>query len=102
MNIARKPGDILRACMHKRRTRVLFPIVFVCLVAALALANSATSPGFLRTSRAIAAAPHQGATPTPEVAGHSVPGSTDALLWTTMAIVVIVLLPVVTRRSLWR
>ena len=101
MNIAGKRGDILRACMHKRSTRVLLPVVFVFLVAALALANSATSTGMLRTSRAVAVAPHQGATPTPEVAGQSVPGSTDALLWTAIAIVVIALLPVVTRRSVW-
>ena len=87
--------------MHKRSTRVVLPIVFVFLVAAFALANSATSTGLLRTSRVVAVAPHQGATPTPEVAGHSEPGSTDALLWTAMAIVLIALLPVVTRRSLW-
>jgi len=101
MNIARKPGDILRACMHKRSTGVLLRIVFIFLVAALALANSATSTDLLRATRVVAVAPHQDTTPTPEVAGRSEPGSTDALLWTAITIVVIALLPVVTRRSLW-
>lgn len=87
--------------MHKRTMRVVVSIVVALLVAALAMANSATNTGVLSTSQAIGAAPHQGPTPTPEVAGRSEPGSTDALLWTTMAIAVIVLLPVVTRRSLW-
>ena len=101
MNIASKRGDILRSGMHKRAARVLLPIVFICLVATLALAPSASTTGLFRTSRAEDVAPHQGATPTPEVEGRSVPGSTDALLWMAVAIAVIVLLPVVTRKSLW-
>jgi hypothetical protein len=41
-------------------------------------------------------------TPTPEEPDRSVPGSTDGIVWMGVAIAAIVLLPLLTHRTLWR
>jgi len=41
-------------------------------------------------------------TPTPEDTERSVPGSTDGIIWMGIVIAAIVLLPLLTRRALWR
>jgi hypothetical protein len=41
-------------------------------------------------------------TPTPAETDRSVPGSTDAIMWMGVAIAAIVLLPLLTHRTLWR
>ena len=87
--------------MQKRSKGIAIPFVLALVVVALALSNSAIGAGIHGTSRAVAASPHQGATPTPGAAPRSDAGSTDGIMWMGVAIVVIVLLPVLTRRSLW-
>jgi hypothetical protein len=87
--------------MQKGSKGIALSVVLALVVIALTLSNSAISAAFHSTSRAFAAAPHQDATPTPEPAPRSEAGSTDRIMWMGFAIVLIVLLPVVTRRSLW-
>lgn len=87
--------------MQKGSKGIALSVALALVVVALTLSTSAIGAGFPSTSRAFAAAPHQNATPTPEAAPTSEAGSTDRIVWMGFAIVLIVLLPVVTRRSLW-
>jgi hypothetical protein len=68
-------------------------IALVTSVSSLAM-RANTEPAIVHNPQEI--------TPTPEEVDLSVPGSTDGIMWMGVAIAVIVLLPLLTHRTLWR
>ena len=67
----------------------------------LALISAISSPGLFFKSGAGAAALYQAATPTPIPESVSRAGSTDGIFLMGVILVLIVLLPIVFRRSTW-
>ncbi len=87
--------------MHKRSTRIALLVVIALAVAVVVLSSMAASPATQSVSGPIAVAPLQDATPTPTEAPASQAGSTDGIMWMSLVIMAIVLLPILTRKSLW-
>ena len=105
-----KGHDILIDNMNKRILRSLYPglMVFTGIVLALISAFvssasvSAVSESNHRFNPNIAAAAiYQASTPTPASGAVSRAGSTDGILAMGVVIVIIVLVPILIRRSLW-
>lgn len=105
-----KGHDILIANMNKRILRSLYPgfMVFTGIVLALisAFVSSATASAVSESNHRFnpniaAAAIYQAATPTPVSGAVSRAGSTDGILAMGVGIVIIVLIPILIRRSLW-
>jgi hypothetical protein len=107
------PHDILPAEMEKVLLRVLVPLLILASILAFALALSPSASGQARSSEG--AAPNatirsgpshraSGSTPTPTPAEQdkSRPGSTDGLVVMSFAIVLIIIIPVLIQRALWR
>jgi hypothetical protein len=67
----------------------------------LALTGAISGPGLLIKTHAGAAALFQASTPTPIPAAISRAGSTDGIMLMGVVIVMIVLLPILLRRSTW-
>lgn len=101
MNIANKRRDILRDCMHKRSSRIALLIVVGLSVAVVLLSSMAASPVMRGFSAPVAVGPLQDATPTPAEAPASQAGSTDGIMWMSLVIMAIVLIPILTQKSLW-
>jgi hypothetical protein len=101
INIAKIRRDILRDCMHKSQTRLVLFGTLIALTVAVALTVSAPSGSFGNASHAAASAALQETTPTPTQTPASEAGSTDGIMWMGVAIIVIILLPILTRRATW-
>jgi hypothetical protein len=105
-----KSHDILIVDMNKRILRTLYPVFMVLTGIILALISafvssasvSAVSESDHRFNPNIAAAAiYQATTPTPVSSAVSRAGSTDGILAMGVVIVIIVLVPILIRRSLW-
>jgi hypothetical protein len=94
-------GDILRDCMHKRSKAVAWILLLGALILLLGVTIAASSFGFLDSPRPSGGVPLQVLTPTAAPEPVSQAGSTDGIWWMGLAIVVICLLPVITRRIFW-
>jgi hypothetical protein len=83
-----------------------FPLTIILTIFALAtvitLVTSVSSLAMRAASGPAIVHNPQELTPTPEETDMSVPGSTDGIMWTGVAIAAIVLLPLLTQRRLWR
>ncbi len=95
--------------MNRTQLRILLPIVLLTAVLAFVLAlspllTSHAAPGAQAPAHAAlsSAGGHQGATPTPAQEDLSQPGSTDGIMMMSFAIVLIVLLPLLLHRNLWK
>jgi hypothetical protein len=101
--------------MDKAILRVLFPLLILATILAFTLALSPSSSGYAHPSAR--STPSAGAhvqpprhnsvgaaapTPTPTGARPSQPGSTDGIVIMGFAIVVIIILPILIQRSLWK
>jgi hypothetical protein len=96
--------------MNKRIMRTLYPVLIVLTGIILALTSALASgktvsavsePGHLINPDLARAALYQGNTPTPVADAVSRAGSTDGIMVMGIVIVIIVLLPILIRRSLW-
>lgn len=95
--------------MNKRTLRTLYPVFMVLTGIILALLSalvagasvSALSRPDLRFNSNTAAVLYQAATPTPAGAAVSRAGSTDGIMIMGVVIVIIVLVPILFRRSMW-
>ena len=87
--------------MNKRLLRTLYPVLMVTTGIVLALVSAASSSYLHAAFSLPAASVVQVITPTPTTEAVSHPGSTDGIMIMSIVIVVIVLLPLVFRRSLW-
>jgi len=96
--------------MNKRISRTLYPVFMVITGITLALISALVSnasvsalpkpvPGF--NSNFAVAALHQATTPTPVADTVSRAGSTDGIMIMGVVIVIIVLVPILLRRSTW-
>ena len=88
--------------MHKTPARFGLAVLLGIMLLLPALTGAAVSPGFDGTAAEMMAGPQQEATPTPSETSTSVVGSTDSIMWMGVAIVLIALLPLLTRPSFWR
>jgi hypothetical protein len=99
--------------MDKALLRVLFPLLMLATILAFALALSPSASGSAHNSPG--ATPHPDirpvgghhaagatATPTPTGEGRSQPGSTDGLVIMSFALVVIIVIPILLQRALWK
>ena len=99
--------------MDKALLRVLLPLLILATILAFALALSPSSSGYAHN--AVGATPNPdirptgnhhaaGVTPTPTPTGEarSQPGSTDGLVIMSFALVVIIVLPILLQRALWK
>lgn len=103
MGIGKEGHDILTASMNKRVLRILYPAFLFAIGIVLALVSAASSPSLRINPDPQAAALYQAATPTPTAQQTtSQAGSTDGIMLMGIIIVVIVLAPIVFRRSLWK
>ena len=107
--------DILAANMNKALLRILGPVLMLASGLAFALAfsparagdahihNAAFHNSDLRIKSGLQAAGlYQIATPSPTPEPVSQPGSTDGIVILSMAIVVIILVPLLLQRSMWK
>ena len=88
--------------MRKRLLRNLYPVLMVTTGIVLALVSAASSSNMHAAFSLPAASVVQVITPTPTAEAVSHPGSTDGIMIMSIVIVVIVLLPLIFRRSLWK
>jgi hypothetical protein len=88
--------------MHKTPASFGLAILVGIVLLVLAMTGAATSSGIGVRAGHTAAGPQQEVTPTPSETPTSVAGSTDSIMWMGLAIVLIALLPLVTRPSFWR
>lgn len=77
-------------------------LTIFALAAVIALVTSVSSLAMRGNSEPAIMHNPQEITPTPAETDRSVPGSTDAIMWMGVAIAAIVLLPLLTHRTLWR
>lgn len=96
--------------MNKRILRTLYPVLIVLMGSILALASALASstsvsavsePGFYINPDLRVATLYQAATPTPVAGAVSRAGSTGGIMVMGIIIVIIVLLPILIRRSMW-
>jgi hypothetical protein len=87
--------------MNKRILWTLYPVLIIGSGILLALTSAASSPILLIKPDAGAAAIYQASTPTPIPEAVSRAGSTDGIMLMGLVIVLIVLLPILFRRSTW-
>ncbi len=96
--------------MNKRILRTLYPVFMVltgiifALLSALvsgASVSAVSNPDLRFNSNVAAAAFYQAATPTPAAGAVSRAGSTDNIMIMGVVIVIIVLVPILLRRSMW-
>jgi len=87
--------------MNKRLLRILYPVLMVTTGIALALVSAAFNSALHGALSLPAASIYQAVTPTPAAEAVSHPGSTDGTMIMSVVIAVIILLPLVLRRSLW-
>jgi hypothetical protein len=95
------PDDILRDGMHKTPARLALAALLAIVVVAIAMSSAAATFGFDGRAGPDAIGPQQGITPTPVETPTSVVGSTDSIMWMGVVIVLIALLPLLTRPSFW-
>jgi hypothetical protein len=100
--MAHFPDDILRDSMHKTPARFALAALLGIVLLVLAMTTTASTFGFGSQASPTIAGPQQDNTPTPAEAPTSVVGSTDSIMWMGLAIVLIALLPLLTRSSFWR
>jgi hypothetical protein len=87
--------------MNRALVRILLPILIVATVLAFTLALSPLTTGSAAERQQLP--PHaQAPTPTPDGQAASQPGSTDGLVIMGFAIALIVVLPILVQRSLWK
>ena len=105
-----KGHDILIEDMNKRILRTLYPVLMVLTGIVLALlsalvtgasVSAVSKPDLHFNSNAAAAAFYQAATPIPAAGAVSRAGSTDSIMVMGVVIVIIVLVPILFRRSMW-
>jgi hypothetical protein len=87
--------------MNKQWLRVLLLLLIVSAVLAFTLALSPLTTVPASTLLQKAANPHA-PTPTATPVDRSVPGSTDGLIIMSFAIAVIVIVPILLQKSLWK
>ena len=87
--------------MNRRNIPALYPILMVASGILVALISAISSPGLVTRSGVVAAALDQAATPTPIPENVSRAGSTDGIMLMGVVLVLIVLLPILLRRSTW-
>ena len=96
--------------MNKRILRTLYTVLMVLTGILLALlsalvtgasVSAVSNPAFRFNSNAPMAAFYQAATPTPAAGAVSRAGSTDGIMIMGVVIVIIVLIPILFRRSMW-
>ena len=96
--------------MNKRISRTLYPVFMVITGIILALISALVSnanvsalsrPGSGLNSNVAVAALYQATTPTPIADAVSRAGSTDGIMLMGVVIVIIVLVPILFRRSTW-
>jgi len=95
--------------MNRTQLRILLPILLLTTVLAFVLALSPLATGHAASGAdaAVLSAPgaatgHQEATPTPTPADLSQPGSTDGIQMMSFAIVLIILVPLLLQRRIWK
>jgi hypothetical protein len=93
---------ILRDGMHKTRAHFGLALVLGIVLLVLAMTGAAASSGIDGRAGQMTVGPQQEVTPTPTETSTSVAGSTDSIMWMGLAIVLIALLPLITRPSFWR
>ena len=88
--------------MHKTSARFALAalLAVVLLTHVMTSARAAMDVGGIMGATAVG--PQQDLTPTPAETPTSVAGSTDSIMWMGLVIVLIALLPLLTRRSFWR
>jgi len=69
---------------------------------AFAMTSAAATHGPGSRAARVTAGPQQDVTPTPAETPTSVVGSTDSIMWMGVVIVLIALLPLLTRPSFWQ
>ena len=87
--------------MIRRIVRKLYPVLMVVSAVVLASAGAISSSLPYTKSVAAAAVHYQASTPTPLPGAGSRAGSTDGIMLMGVVIVIIVLLPILLRRSTW-
>jgi hypothetical protein len=87
--------------MNRRIIRTLYPVLMVGSGIILTQAGAIFGSGLLIKTNAGAAALYQASTPTPIPEAISRAGSTDGIMLMGVVIVMIVLLPILLRRSTW-
>jgi hypothetical protein len=88
--------------MHKTSARFAVAILLGIALLMFAMTSAAATFGFGGRAGPAISSPQQEATPTPVGGPTSVVGSTDSIMWMGLAIVLIALLPLLTRPSFWR
>ena len=88
--------------MHKTPARFALAALLGIVFLVFAMTSAAATFGVGNTPAQVTAGPQPDMTPTPAETPTSVVGSTDSIMWMGVAIVLIALLPVLTRPSFWR
>ncbi len=92
--------------MKRSLVRVLVPMLILAAALAFVLALAPSEAGHAHSAPSAQVdraplVPHQPATPTPDQQARSQPGSTDGIMIMSLAIVVIIAVPILLQRALW-
>ncbi len=87
--------------MNRRFLRILYPVLILLTGIALAVISAAFSSTLRIDPGLDSAVLYQASTPTPAAKAVSNPGSTDGLVVMSIIIVIIVLAPIIFRKSVW-
>jgi hypothetical protein len=88
--------------MHNTPVRFALAALLGIVLLVFAMTSAAATFGVGSPVAQATAGPQQDSTPTPAGAPVSVVGSTDSIMWMGIVIVLIALLPLLTRPSFWR
>jgi hypothetical protein len=88
--------------MHKTPARFALAALLGIVLLVFVMTSAASAFGFGGRAGQTTAGPQQDITPTPAETPTSIVGSTDSIMWMGVVIVLIALIPLLTRSSFWR